>query len=205
MSCQNDKNAFHINALTRLNDDYTEKESKIRNNHTIANYQYFRPKAVNRNNYLDSVTRVGIYQNNNRDGRGQMVDNESGLLNGKRGNTLTSTGKKSGKQLPTRVFPGAPFLGSGHSTLQNVDVKSELMSGLQTSTAKSTGALAGVTINRFIPLLPCIRDNIQDPNHIVPTFWVNGGESTRNVVNNVDYLKRCSLSQIQRPEFPNQQ
>ena len=95
MNRQNDKNAFHINALTRLNDDYTEKESKIRNNHTVANYQYFRPKAINRNNYLDSVTRVGIYQNNNRDGRGMMVDNESGLFNGKRFNTLTSTGKKS--------------------------------------------------------------------------------------------------------------
>ena len=73
------------------------------------------------------------------------------------------------------------------------------MSGLQTSTAKSTGALAGVTINRFIPLLPCIRENIQDPAHIVPTFWVNGGESTRNVVNNVDYLKK--MLPLSKPEF----
>lgn len=201
MSYQNTKNEFSINALTGLNDDYTERESKIRNNHTVANRQYYRPGNVNRNNYLDSVTKVGIYQNNNRDGRGGMVDNESNLFNGGQGNKLTSTGKKSGKQLPTRVFPGAPFLGSGHSTLRNVDVKSELMSGLQTQTSKSTGALAGVSINRFIPLLPSIRNNVQNVQHIVPTFWVNGGESTRNVVNNVDYLKRCSLSQIQRPQL----
>ena len=46
MSCQNDKNAFHINALTRLNDDYTEKESKIR---------YFK-----RCNFLFITVRVAI-------------------------------------------------------------------------------------------------------------------------------------------------
>ena len=32
MSFRNQKDAFSINNMTRLNDDYTEKESKIRNN-----------------------------------------------------------------------------------------------------------------------------------------------------------------------------
>ena len=31
---------------------------------------------MNRANYIDSTNRVGIYQNNNRDGRGLLIDNE---------------------------------------------------------------------------------------------------------------------------------
>ena len=41
-------------------------------------------------------------------------------------------------------------------------------------------------------MIPNLKKNIQDPNHIVPEYWIRGGESTRNVVRNIDYLKNCS-------------
>ena len=193
MSFQNQKDSFSINNMTRLNDDYTEKESRNRNNLLMNQYRNFPMGTLNRDQYLDSTNRVGIYQNNNRDGRGKMVDNESNLLNGKNGNILTSQDKRNGKSLGTRLFAGAPYMGAGQSTLKNTDIKSELMTGENTYSAKSSGSLAGVHINRFIPLLPCLKDNVQNPNHIIPTRWVRGGESTRNVVRNIDYLRNCGL------------
>lgn len=193
MSFQNQKDAFSINMMTRLNDDYTEKESRIRNNKLMSDYRNFPMGTLNRNQYLDSTGRVGIYQNNNKDGRGQMVDNESALFNGRNGNILTSQDKRNGKSLGTRLFPGAPYMGAGQSTMKNPDVRSELMSGEMTHSSKSAGSLSGVHINRFIPLLPCLKDNVQNPNHIIPTRWVRGGESTRSVVRNIDYLRNCGL------------
>ena len=60
MSFQNQKNAFSINNMTRLNDDYTEKESRIRNNRLINDYRTFNMGSLNRDQYLDSTNRVGI-------------------------------------------------------------------------------------------------------------------------------------------------
>lgn len=192
MSFQNQKTVLEINKLTSLNDDCSERESRIRNNQKLADYRIYNVQSMNRANYIDSTNRVGIYQNNNRDGRGLLIDNESGLLNGKNGNILTSHKKKTGKNLPTRLFPGVPFMGAGQSTLKNPDLKSELLSGEQTSSSRSCGSFAGVNINRFIPLLPCLEETVQNVSHIVPTHWVRGGESTRNIVRNIDYLKNCS-------------
>jgi hypothetical protein len=117
MSFQNQKDAFSINNMTRLNDDYTEKESRNRNNLLMNQYRNFPMGTLNRDQYLDSTNRVGIYQNNNRDGRGKMVDNESNLLNGKNGNILTSQDKRNGKSLGTRLFAGAPYMGAPANNL----------------------------------------------------------------------------------------
>ena len=193
MSFRNQKNTFSINNMTRLNDDYTEKESKIRNNQLINDYRTFNMGSLNRDQYLDSTNRVGIYQNNTADGRGQMVDNESNLMNGKMGNIMTSNSKRRGKSLKTRIFPGAPYMGAGQSTMKNPDIKSKLMSGENSNKSKSSGSLSGVYINRFTPMIPCLRNNVQNVSHIVPTHWVRGGESTRSVVRNIDYLKNCGM------------
>ena len=59
MSFRNQKDAFSINNMTRLNDDYTEKESKIRNNQLINDYRTFNISHL-LDQYLDSTNRVGI-------------------------------------------------------------------------------------------------------------------------------------------------
>ena len=193
MSFQNHKDSFSINRMTRMNDDYSAKESQIRNNRLLSEYRTFNMGSTNRDQYLDSSNRVGIYQNNNKDGRGKMDDYESHLMNGRGGNIMTSSDKKMGKSLGTRLFPGAPYMGAGQSTMKNVDIGSQLMTGEITHSTKSTGSFAGVHINRFTPLLPCLKGNIQNVDHIVPRYWVRGGESTRTVVRNIDYLRNCGL------------
>ena len=47
----------------------------------------------------------------------------------------------------------------------------------------------------FIPQVPCIKNNIQNPKHIVledsMKSWVRGGQPSRQVVRNSEWLKRC--------------
>ena len=126
----------------------------------------------------------GLYRNNH-DGKGQYVNNETALRHG----TSCSEKGRVAKTLDTVLFAGPPFMGSGSSTLRNPDIKSRLINGEQTHVKKSTAPTCGVTIDRFTPLIPCIADNVQNTEHIIPDHWVRGGMSTRTVVRNSDYLK----------------
>ena len=60
-----------------------------------------------------------------------------------------------------------------------------------THVAKSVNSLSGITIDRFIPLIDCIKENVQDPKHLIPEHWVRGGADTRSVLKNIDYRKEC--------------
>ena len=99
--------------------------------------------------------------------------------------------KKCDKLLQSRPFITVPFMGAGKTTILNPDVESQLKFGEDTFVPKSIDKLSGISINRFIPLIPCIKDNIQDPKHLVPTEWVRGGADTRAVIRNIDYRKQC--------------
>ena len=51
-----------------------------------------------------------------------------------------------------------------------------MLYGELTNYGKSSNSLSGISINSY-PLIFSIRENIQDPEHIVPSYWVNGGLS----------------------------
>jgi len=107
-------------------------------------------------------------------------------------NNSVSTGiKKSDKLLQTRQFLTVPYMGAGNTVTLDADTESRLKFGDDTFVPKSINPLSGITINRFIPLIPCVKNNIQDPKHIVPTNWVRGGADTRAVIKNIDYRKQC--------------
>lgn len=187
---QNNK-VIDINNLTRLNQDCCDKETKIRNNDKIYNYHQYQVNDNNRNNYLNMSNQVGVYHNSNQDGKGVFIDTDSDLRNGKNGNIITCEKEKAGKLLQNRTFFGTPFMGRGQSVLEDPDLKSKMITGELTNYGKSTNSLAGISIDRFVPLIPSIRENIQDPEHIVPEYWVNGGLPTRNNVKNINYMKTC--------------
>jgi hypothetical protein len=84
-------------------------------------------------------------------------------------------------------------MGAGQSVLKNTDLSSRLIYAEDTRVKKSSNGLSGVSIDNFIPLVPSIADNIQDPKHIIPEYWIRGGMSIRTVVRNVDYMKSCGL------------
>jgi hypothetical protein len=128
-----------------------------------------------------------MIQDKNYDIKGSNIDNNTILRNG------TLRDEKSRKELDTRLFPGAPYLSSGQSVLKNTDLSSRLLYGEDTRTKKSANAISSYSADNFIPLVPSIAENIQNVEHIIPTFWVRGGMSSRSVIRNIDYLKSCGL------------
>ena len=185
-----------VNNLTRLNNDYCEKESKLRNNRKISDYTFdnsYSSQCRNRKNYLDAASEVGLYQNSNWDGRGVYIDQNSKLRNGTSGNIITSEKRKDSKLLNARSLATTPFKGAGYSTLKNPDIRSELMVGKLTRKSKRNLDLAGVSIDRFIPMVSCLKKNIQDPQNIIPEYWVRGGMDTRTIVRNINYMKSCGM------------
>ena len=128
-----------VNNLTRLNNDYCEKESRVRNNQKISNYNFdnsYTSQSRNRKNYLDAANEIGLYQSTNFDGRGVYVDNGSKLRNGVSGNIITSEKSKETKLLNARSLVTTPFKGAGYSTLKNPDVRSDLIVGKLTRKSK---------------------------------------------------------------------
>lgn len=139
--------------------------------------------------YLENISNNNIRGVNNKTNYGSYIDKESSLRYGK----LTNIKNKDNKILKPRPFATTPYSGHGSHKIKDPVIYSKLMDGIDTHAKKSTNSLSGVSMDRFIPLVPCIKDNIQDPKHIVPEYWVNGGESTRAIIQNVDYFKMCGI------------
>ena len=108
------------------------------------------------------------------------VDNDSDL----RLSQLTQF--KCRNQLKTRVYQGVPNKGRGQSIPV---VESKLITGEDTSTSRSCNTLADIYIDRFTPMLKCVEE-IQKADHIVYD-WTRGGDPSRQLVRNRDYLERC--------------
>jgi hypothetical protein len=106
-------------------------------------------------------------------------------------NQLTSHKTKCGKLLQARPYITTPYMGTGKSCALYPDVESKLKFAEITTVPKSINSLSGITVDRFIPLIKCIEENIQDTKHLIPTNWVRGGADTRAVIRNIDYRKDC--------------
>jgi hypothetical protein len=166
-----------------LNEQTKTKEIDT-NNDKIFNYNFI--PLVN-NTKLDTNNIRGVLQNYNYDISGNNIGESTILRNGKLQNLQK-------RELDTRLFPGAPLLLSGvegHSISENVDLSSKLKYGEETRKSKSANGLSSYSADNFIPLVPSIAENIQNVDHIIPTYWVRGGMSSRSVIRNIDYLKSC--------------
>lgn len=99
------------------------------------------------------------------------------------------TDKRYIHQLFTRPYLGS-FQGAGQRSMNNKDVETELIYGLDTRGVprKACDVLAGVSIDRFW----CLPDygNPQRVQHVIEP-WVRGGDHTRDYVRRVNYEKQC--------------
>ena len=182
---------FIINQRTNMKNDNCVYFTNDNNNNKIFDYA-FLPSIIDvrndtRNSYIDSTKILGILQNTNYDISGNNINESTKLRN----SNIQDIQHK--KELDTRLFPGAPFMGSGQSVLKNTDLSSKLKFGEDTRTSKSANALSSYSADNFVPLVPSLAENVQNVDHIIPTFWVRGGMSSRTVVRNIDYLKSCGL------------
>lgn len=193
----NYKTPMRLNARTRMNEDACERDSLMRGNQIISERQFEKTFDQNNNysrsNYLNSTLEAGVYQNSNVDNEGHFVDEESFIRNGNAGNKITCEKNKATKLLQERPFITVPYMGAGQTSIVQPDIWSKMQGGETTRTNKGCNSLSGVTINRFTPLVPCLKENVQNIQHIIPTYWVRGGMDTRGQVRNINYYSECGI------------
>lgn len=193
----NYKSPIRVNARTRMNEDACERDATARGNQTISERNFNETFSQNNNydraNYLNSTLEAGVYQNKNVDRSGHFVDEESFIRNGDAGNKITSEKKKVTKLLQERPYITIPYMGAGQTSIGEPDIWSKLQGGETTRTGKGCDSLAGVSINRFTPLVPCLAENVQNVQHIIPTHWVRGGMDTRGEIRNINYYRECGI------------
>lgn len=93
--------------------------------------------------------------------------------------------------LEARPISTVPFMGSGQTIYTDVDIYSRYLIGLDTTERKASNSSAEISLDRTIPLTPCLAREIQNPDHYIPKFWVRGGMDTRGIIQNLDYSARC--------------
>jgi hypothetical protein len=86
-------------------------------------------------------------------------------------------------QMFTRTFQAVPDLSRGDI---NVDNESRIQQGEITF---DDFQCQGKPLDVFTPMLPCLRENIQNPDHLVES-WVRGGETTRDTLKQKDFLEK---------------
>ena len=177
-----------LNHRTRNRDEKCEVTWRDRANEIIANHRMGEyPNCAPNPSYL---CEVGIHTQRSPL-HCDKAHIEADLRNGCSGNILTHD--RTRRNLPVRTLRTVPMMGSCITPLQFSDTYSQLVSGESTRAKKACNTLAGVTIDRFIPLVPCLEYNIQNPVHYVPQYWVRGGMDTRAYIRNIDYKKACGF------------
>jgi hypothetical protein len=157
-------------------------------NYSMPQFEINRVRNSSRAGYMKSMNNVGMYEDN-RDSYSKNMPTESSLMHGQTGNVPTNFGCRTDKQVQTDNFV-FPFQGFRYPNEQDIDTHSRLIMSEPTHERDST---RGVSIDRFIPLLPAIKSEVQNIEHIIPQYWVRGGMDTRSVIRNMDYLKSCGI------------
>lgn len=177
------------NISTRLQDDKCAINMINHDNIIISKYQlpsYMGNSDPSRHKFLDSIGTPGIFQTGNYAGYPSHIDIGSKIRNGNSGNIITHTGARQNLK---GEYMGPPDKEAKTMAL-NPDDMSKLLSGDLT---KDKMSIRGKEIDRFVPLIPQLEGQIQNPKNLIPKYWVRGGMDTRVVIRNADYLKMCGL------------
>lgn len=185
---------FNLYTQSRLGNDKCEitndtLQSEFPGKYIVSNYHSCYCGAPNVSNI--AYSQPNIYY---RDGFGHSslngcnIDKDSFMRNG----SILTHGP-SPQQLFTRPYLTVPYMGRG---VGNSCTESELITGDQTNSKRACNTLAEITINNnFIPLVPCLGNNVQNPRHLIPEVvkegWIRGGVPSRQIVKNIDYGQKC--------------
>jgi hypothetical protein len=101
------------------------------------------------------------------------------------------THEKAKIQLFTRFYQANPDLSRGTSA---PSLESRLVQGDDTTQIRQCNRLVERDYERFVPLLPCLKDNVQNEKHIV--FPDNqAGANSRVLMRDAETLKKCGYVQ----------
>lgn len=194
---------FKLNTLTSLKQDdcyktVAENASEKVGQYALNNFNSCECRAEDQRDL--SIIHPTV---NFRDGYGWSsiegcnIDKDSDLRNAK---NLTDT--KEIHQLHPREVLTEPYKGRGSF---NKETENRLIFSEPTSQKKQTNSLAGITIDRFVPQLDIIKNNIQNTKNIIPEdnnkTWVRGGMDTRNIVRDSNKEDRCNRNFLLKPQM----
>jgi hypothetical protein len=184
---------FNIQGLNRLNEDGCYKKL---NNKTII-----KPGIYQTQNFYDPVCEAPTTMELSlkhptlmyKDGcgwtssNGCNIDNDSKLRNSR-----NLTNLKTINQLESLPHMTTPNLTNCN---KNIKKESKLLLGKNTYIKRPCNTLSGITVNRFIPQIPIIKKNIQNPINLIQEVnnknWIRGGQPSRQYIKNKDYLNKC--------------
>ena len=115
---------------------------------------------------------------------GCRVDNDTQL----RWETITAD--RTPTQLFTRIFQAVPDLSSGPV---RPELESKLQQGEFTHQYHNHPCEDKNWPNYFTPMIPCLKQTVQDPKHIVEP-WTRGGDFTRDTLKQEEFLKKNGYS-----------
>lgn len=192
----NKKLNLHYKAMSH--DDKCFIDIQTRQSTGPGNYQtasYFdceceMPTTVNNATDLPMV-----YFKNGHDVGSCVVDDSSKLRVG-----LTKKFPRCPQQLYERPYKTVPYMGRGPG---NMVLESQLVPGEATAESRPCNTLSGITIpHQYTPLINFLAENVQNEQHIVQEAvedsWVRGGNPSRLVVRDIDYLERCGYQYMDK-------
>jgi len=191
---ENDSTDMNLYNLTSINDDDYQRDSRTAQSLTVGNYNLgnFYPKVCGQENARNvQLSQVNVNFTGGKGWIGSdgcLVDTDSQLR------FKESTNKNYINQLQERLVKTTPYIRG----ILDVDIESKLLPGSKTDSRKAVGDYAGVsTYDRQVtPLIGKLEREVQNPDHLiqenVDKDWIHGGIPTREIMRNIDYLKRCN-------------
>ena len=184
---------FNIQQLTRLNEDkcYVDYSTNTSSQPGIYSTTNFKDCECSAPNTEELSLQQPVVQYKDGYGwtssEGCNIDNDSYLRNAR-----NLTNYREINQLFRRSYNTVPYMGKGHG---DINKENSLRSSEDTYQNRPCNNLAGIHIDRNIPQIPCIKESIQNVIHIIPEEndcnWVRGGQPSRQIIKNADYLKKC--------------
>jgi hypothetical protein len=183
---------FQLFNLTRLREDDCYLDTRVRQSEGPG--RYFTTNFHDCQCEAPHAKSVSLEQPvvQFRDGHGWTSMNGCNIdLDSQLRNAKNQTNPRLIQQLYTRPYVTVPYMGRG---VGNICEESYLRAGESTFQGRACNNLSDMHIeHQYTPQLPCLRENIQNPQHLIPEdtdpAWVRGGQGSRQVIRNIDYLE----------------
>lgn len=174
---------FQVNRSTHTKDDNSGIEQYYRQSLTAGKYYTTNLVPDAREVNPLAVDNLVVYPREGFGINNKSIDADSALRN-----QPEFKNNRCNIRPQARPFLSVPFMGGGRG---NADVESILMHSEQVRQGKEAGTVTEKAFDGlFVPLIPSVRDNIQNPKNLITEVadagWVRGGLPSRSYIRDVN-------------------
>jgi hypothetical protein len=174
---------FQVNRSTHTKDDNSGIEQYYRQSLTAGKYYTTNLVPDAREVNPLAIDNVVVYPREGFGLNNKSIDADSVLRN-----QPEFKNNRCNVRAQARPFLTVPFMGGGRG---NADVESILLHSEQVRQGKEAGTVTEKSFDQvFVPLIPSVKDNIQNPKNLVTEVadpgWVRGGLPSRSYIRDVN-------------------